>query len=59
MPNATLMVILDAESFGISTLHQLRGRIGRGPTPENMCLLVTRLPEGHLPRAAPRCRRLN
>ncbi|WP_022872267.1 ATP-dependent DNA helicase RecG [Nesterenkonia alba] len=47
VPNATMMVILDADSFGISTLHQLRGRIGRGRTEGNLCLLVTRLPEDH------------
>ncbi|NLS08535.1 ATP-dependent DNA helicase RecG [Nesterenkonia sp. MY13] len=47
VPNATTMVILDAESFGISTLHQLRGRIGRGYTETNLCFLVTRMPEDH------------
>ena len=47
VPNATTMVILDAESFGMSTLHQLRGRIGRGSTSTNLCLLVTRMPESH------------
>lgn len=47
VPNATTMVILDAESFGMSTLHQLRGRIGRGSTDTNLCLLVTRMPESH------------
>ncbi|GAA1811966.1 ATP-dependent DNA helicase RecG [Nesterenkonia flava] len=47
VPNATLMVILDADSFGVSTLHQLRGRIGRGKTQKNQCLLVTRQPEDH------------
>lgn len=47
VPNASTMVILDAESFGISTLHQLRGRIGRGQTANNLCLLVTRMPEDH------------
>lgn len=47
VPNATTMVILDAESFGVSTLHQLRGRIGRGETNTNLCLLVTRMPEDH------------
>lgn len=47
VPNATMMVILDAESFGVSTLHQLRGRIGRGQTRTNLCLLVTRMPEDY------------
>ena len=41
VPNATMMVILDAERFGVSQLHQLRGRIGRGGLP-GLCLLVTR-----------------
>ncbi|MDR1807215.1 MAG: hypothetical protein LBR33_04775 [Propionibacteriaceae bacterium] len=40
VPNATMMVICDAERFGISQLHQLRGRIGRGEHP-GVCLLVT------------------
>ncbi|KRB77240.1 ATP-dependent DNA helicase RecG [Nocardioides sp. Root190] len=39
--NATAMVILDADRFGISQLHQLRGRVGRGGLP-GLCLLVTR-----------------
>ena len=43
--NATLMVILDADSFGISQLHQLRGRVGRGGLP-GTCLLVTTLEPG-------------
>jgi ATP-dependent DNA helicase RecG len=40
VPNATVMVVLDADRFGISQLHQLRGRIGRGAHP-GLCLLVT------------------
>ena len=39
--NATTMVLLDADRFGISQLHQLRGRVGRGGHP-GLCLLVTR-----------------
>jgi ATP-dependent DNA helicase RecG len=40
VPNATVMAVLDADRFGISQLHQLRGRIGRGEHP-SLCLLVT------------------
>jgi ATP-dependent DNA helicase RecG len=40
VPNATVMVVMDAERFGISQLHQLRGRVGRGSEP-GLCLLMT------------------
>ncbi|WP_230312814.1 ATP-dependent DNA helicase RecG [Nakamurella alba] len=40
VPNATMMVVLDAERFGMSQLHQLRGRVGRGSAP-GICLLIT------------------
>jgi ATP-dependent DNA helicase RecG len=43
--NATTMVLLDADRFGISQLHQLRGRVGRGGLP-GLCLLVTRAEAG-------------
>ncbi len=43
--NASVMVIMDAERFGVSQLHQLRGRIGRGSAP-GLCLLVTAVPAG-------------
>jgi len=42
--NATVMIVMDADRFGISQLHQLRGRIGRGEH-ASLCLLTTRLPE--------------
>ncbi|MEU5835050.1 ATP-dependent DNA helicase RecG [Streptomyces diacarni] len=43
VPNATGMVIMDADRFGVSQLHQLRGRVGRGAAP-GLCLLVTDMP---------------
>ncbi|ROQ41439.1 ATP-dependent DNA helicase RecG [Frondihabitans sp. PhB188] len=45
VPNASTMVVLDAERFGVSQLHQLRGRVGRGGHP-GLCLLVTNAEEG-------------
>jgi ATP-dependent DNA helicase RecG len=45
VPNATAMVVLDADRFGVSQLHQLRGRVGRGSAP-GLCLLVTETVEG-------------
>jgi ATP-dependent DNA helicase RecG len=39
VPEATLMVVVKAERFGLATLHQLRGRVGRGPRP-GLCVLV-------------------
>jgi ATP-dependent DNA helicase RecG len=48
VPNATVMLVMDADRFGISQLHQLRGRVGRGGHP-GTCYLVTEMGEGSLP----------
>ncbi|GAA2461631.1 ATP-dependent DNA helicase RecG [Agromyces soli] len=45
VPNASAMVVVDADRFGVSQLHQLRGRVGRGGVP-GLCLLVTRATPG-------------
>ena len=45
VPEATVMVVMDADRFGVSQLHQLRGRVGRGGLP-GLCLLVTNSREG-------------
>ncbi|NLT55236.1 MAG: ATP-dependent DNA helicase RecG [Actinomycetales bacterium] len=45
VPNATAMVVMDADRFGVSQLHQLRGRVGRGTAP-GLCLLVTETEPG-------------
>ncbi len=47
VPNATTMVVLDADRFGISQLHQLRGRVGRG-NESGICLLVSASEDGSL-----------
>ncbi|MET8702125.1 ATP-dependent DNA helicase RecG [Kitasatospora sp. NPDC004723] len=50
VPNSTAMVIMDADRFGVSQLHQLRGRVGRGSAP-GLCLLVTDMPAASAARA--------
>ena len=50
VPAATMMVVMDADRFGVSQLHQLRGRIGRGGLP-GLCLLMTQTPADSVGRA--------
>jgi len=50
VPNASVMVIYDAERFGLSQLHQLRGRIGRGAH-KSYCILVTQFTAANNPDA--------
>ncbi|MFM6974071.1 MAG: ATP-dependent DNA helicase RecG [Agromyces sp.] len=49
VPNASTMVVVDADAFGVSQLHQLRGRVGRGSVP-GLCLLVTNAALGSVAR---------
>ncbi len=49
VPNASTMVVLDADRFGVAQLHQLRGRVGRGGVP-GLCLFVTHAEPGTLAR---------
>ncbi|TXK38701.1 ATP-dependent DNA helicase RecG [Nonomuraea sp. C10] len=50
VPNSSVMIIMDADRFGVSQLHQLRGRVGRGGLP-GLCLLVTDFADGTPARA--------
>ncbi len=58
VPNAVVMVVMDADRFGVSQLHQLRGRVGRGADP-GLCLLVTEAPTVQNGQAPPARERLD
>ena len=50
VPEATMMIVLNADHFGLSQLHQLRGRVGRGRA-ESFCVLVAEAPDGSVAAA--------
>ena len=52
VPNATVMIVMDADRFGLSQLHQLRGRVGRGEKPAQVFLVSTSKSEQSLARLA-------
>ena len=52
VPNATVMIVADADRFGLAQLHQLRGRVGRGEKPAQVFLLSVSKSEASLARLA-------